>query len=202
MSHESGIRRRSRELVRRSWNKRTWLAGVHLNRIHARVGVTGRARALDRVVAQSLRPVTLPVLRVLLGLLFVWFGGLKIIGRSPVAGLIAQTLPFGDNQLVVPMLGAAELALGGLLISGVVLRLALLAVAMHPAGTFATFAMAPGLMFSEGNPLLLTADGEFVAKNGVLIAATLVLITHSSHTASQSSGPIVAVPDPAQRDAR
>ncbi len=38
-------------------------------------------------------------------------------------------------------------------------------------------------MFSAGGPLLLTADGEFVAKNGVLIAATLVLITHTRRIA-------------------
>jgi len=40
---------------------------------------------LDNAISQALRPFTLTVLRVLLGLLFVWFGGLKIIGRSPVA---------------------------------------------------------------------------------------------------------------------
>jgi uncharacterized membrane protein YphA (DoxX/SURF4 family) len=148
------------------------------------------AKALDHVITGSLRPVTLPVLRVLLGVLFVWFGGLKIVGRSPVAGLIAQTLPFGHDHLVLVLLGMAELGLGALLIGGVFLRLALLSVGLHLAGTFATFAMAPGLMFSDGNPLLLTADGEFVAKNIVLIAAALVLLTHTSPSTARSSVPM------------
>jgi uncharacterized membrane protein YphA (DoxX/SURF4 family) len=168
------------------------MARLRLDRTHlpGLFAVADRARALDHVVAGSLRPVTLPALRVLLGVVFVWFGGLKIIGRSPVAGLIAQTLPFGDDDLVLVLLGVAEMVLGALLISGVFLRLALLAVGAHLAGTFSTFAMAPGLMFSDSNPLLLTADGEFVAKNSVLIAAALVLITHTSQSTAISSVPL------------
>lgn len=198
MLHKLSLRRRARELVPRPhWNKRTWSAGTHPGRMHIPVGVTARARAVDHIVARSLRPVALPGLRVLLGLLFVWFGALKIIGRSPVAGLIAQTLPFGHDQLVLVILGAAELAIGCLLVSGVLLRLALLALAMHLAGTFATFAMAPGMMFTDDDPLLLTADGEFVAKNGVLIAATLVLIAHSSRAATKPPDQMSVVSDPA-----
>jgi len=113
---------------------------------------------------------------------FVWFGGLKVIGRSPVAALVAQTLPFTNQHLVMLVLGTTELLLGVLLICGVFVRLALPILAMHLAGTFSTFVVAPQLMFNAGDPLLLTADGEFVAKNGVLIAATLVLITHTSRT--------------------
>ncbi|MBO1269519.1 DoxX family membrane protein [Arthrobacter cavernae] len=152
----------------------------HPDRIQVPITVAERARALDHSVTQALRPVALPALRVMLGILFLWFGGLKVIGRSPVAGLIGQTLPFGNDHLVLLLLGLAELALGALLISGMFIRLSVLASAMHLAGTFSTFAMAPELMFSDGNPLLLTTDGEFVTKNGLLIAATLVLITHTS----------------------
>lgn len=169
-----------------------WLSRLRLDRTH-RPGVfavADGAQALDHVIAGSLRPVTLPALRVLLGVLFVWFGGLKIIGRSPVAGLIAQTLPFGHDSLVLWLLGMAELGLGALLISGVFLRLALLAVGLHLAGTFSTFVMAPALMFSDSNPLLLTADGEFVAKNSVLIAAAMVLITHTSPSTANMPIPV------------
>jgi len=146
--------------------------------------VAARARALDHAVAKALQPVTMPALRVLLGLLFVWFGGLKVIDRSPVAGLVAQTLPFGNHHVVLLALGIAEVALGGLIMSGTFVRVALPALAMHLAGTFATFVAAPHLMFSDGDPLLLTADGEFVTKNVVLIAATLALFAHTSRTAT------------------
>jgi putative oxidoreductase len=144
--------------------------------------VAGRARALDHAISQALRPFTLTALRVLLGLLFVWFGGLKIIGRSPVAALVSRTLPFADPHLVLLVLGTAEVTLGLLLLSGLFVRIALPALAMHLAGTFATFVVAPSLMFRDGDPLLLTANGEFVAKNLVLITGTLVLIAHTSRS--------------------
>lgn len=198
MFDKSSLRRQAREqgpLPRR--NKRIGSEGTYSDRLHIPIGAIERARALDHMVTRALRPVALPGLRVLLGLVFVWFGGLKIVGKSPVAGLIAQTLPFGHDQLVLVTLGAAELAIGCLLISGVLLRLALVALSMHLAGTFATFAMAPGLMFTDGDPLLLTADGEFVAKNGVLIGAALVLIAHSNRTSAEPQDQISAVSDPA-----
>ncbi|MFF2245102.1 hypothetical protein ACFVTM_13080 [Arthrobacter sp. NPDC058130] len=198
MFSKSSLRRQTREMgPLPRWNKRTGSAGTHADRMHIPVMAIERARALDHMVTRSLRPVALPGLRVLLGLVFVWFGALKIIGRSPVAGLIARTLPFGHDHLVLVVLGAAEVAIGCLLISGVLLRLALLVLAMHLAGTFATFAMAPGMMFTDGDPLLLTADGEFVAKNGVLIAATLVLIAHSSRSATEPQDQMAVVTDPA-----
>ena len=43
-----------------------------------------RARRLDRALTESLGPLALPALRILLGLLFVWFGALKLVGASPV----------------------------------------------------------------------------------------------------------------------
>jgi hypothetical protein len=39
--------------------------------------------------------------------------------------------------------------------------------------------MLPGLMFTHGDPLLLTEDGEFVMKNLVLIGATLAVMAHA-----------------------
>jgi putative oxidoreductase len=142
--------------------------------------VTARARVLDHAASQVLRPVTLPVLRVVLGFLFVWFGGLKVMGVSPVAGLVSQTLPFANPHLVVLGLGTAEVALGLVLMTGRFLRCALPVLVVHLAGTFSTFAVVPHLMFRDGNPLLLTSDGEFVMKNVILIAGTLVLISHTS----------------------
>jgi hypothetical protein len=37
-------------------------------------------------------------------------------------------------------------------------------MALHLAGTFATFVVARDAMFSRGDPLMLTASGEFVMK--------------------------------------
>lgn len=179
-----------------AWAQRNGLAESHVDRIHTRsvVLIAARVRSVDQAVAGALRPFTLPALRVLLGLVFVWFGALKVVGRSPVAGLVAQTLPFANPHVIMLVLGTTELVLGVVLICGVFARFALLVLAMHLAGTFSTFVVAPHLMFSGGDPLLLTGNGEFVLKNAVLIAATLVLITHSSRTATNVRPASGAVP--------
>jgi uncharacterized membrane protein YphA (DoxX/SURF4 family) len=115
------------------------------------------------------------LLRLALATVFVWFGALKLIGASPVHELIAATLPFVDPDLAVPVLGGVEVALGLALALGVLPRITLLLLAGHLAGTFLTFVTAAELMWTA-NPFELTADGEFVVKNLVLITAALMLI--------------------------
>jgi uncharacterized membrane protein YphA (DoxX/SURF4 family) len=115
------------------------------------------------------------LLRLALAVVFVWFGALKLTGASPVHELIAATLPFVDPDLAVPVLGGVEVALGLALALGVLPRITLLVLAGHLAGTFLTFVTAAELMWT-GTPFELTADGEFVVKNLVLITAALTLI--------------------------
>jgi putative oxidoreductase len=138
-----------------------------------------RARSLDQRQTDLLRPLVIPALRILLGAVFIWFGALKVANVSPVGGLVAGTLPWAPPHLIVPLLGCVEVVLGLALVTGVMLRLVLPALAAHLAGTFLTFVMLPQLMFRHDDPLLLTADGEFVMKNLVLISGTLVLIVHA-----------------------
>jgi len=141
--------------------------------------LTRRGRVLDQRLAEMLRPLAVPALRLLLGLVFVWFGGLKVAGVSPVKALVAGTIPWGNPNVVVPVLGGVEVILGLGLITGVALRVVLPVLAAHLAGTFLTFVMLPDLMFDASDPLLLTQDGEFVMKNLILISATVVLIVHT-----------------------
>lgn len=130
--------------------------------------VVDRAVELNRRFAPTL-------LRLALAAVFVWFGALKLAGASPVHELIAATLPFVDPDLAVPALGVVEVALGLVLAVGVLPRATLLVLAGHLSGTFLSFVTASELMWGA-TVFELTADGEFVAKNLVLIAAALVLI--------------------------
>src|SRR5262245_42021447 len=152
--------------------------------------------------ADLLAPFALPTLRILMGLVFIWFGALKVAGTSPVGDLVARTLPWVDRDVVVPALGTVEVLLGLGLVLGLGLRLVLPLAAAHLAGTFLTFVMVPGLMFRHGDPMLLTADGEFVLKNLVLISAALVLIAHGSGArwARSGSGRREAALAPVQSD--
>jgi len=115
------------------------------------------------------------LLRISLGIVFLWFGLLKVLDRSPVADLVALTLSWFPADVIVPVVGAAEVVVGLGLLFRVALRLTLLVFWGEMLGTFLVLFLRPELAFQQGNPLLLTDTGEFVIKNLVLIAAGLVV---------------------------
>jgi uncharacterized membrane protein YphA (DoxX/SURF4 family) len=130
---------------------------------------------LDLTFTSWLRRWAGPVLRVSLGVVFVWFGALKVFNVSPVSDLVADTVYWVNPDWFVPFLGLAEIAVGTMLIFGWALRIALLAFGLQMIGTALVFVVLPEVAFSDGNPLKLTVEGEFVAKNLVLLASGLVL---------------------------
>jgi uncharacterized membrane protein YphA (DoxX/SURF4 family) len=132
---------------------------------------------VDRVLIPFLRRVSVPVLRISLGLVFVWFGLLKVFQVSPVSELVARTVYWVDPDVVVPGLGVFEVTVGTLLLFGRALRLAVFLLVAQLVGTFLTFLVLPNVIFRDGIPFLLTVEGEFVVKNLVLISAGLVVGT-------------------------
>jgi uncharacterized membrane protein YkgB len=135
----------------------------------------GRAHAVDEAVAGWMERYGVTVLRIALGVVFVWFGALKVIGHSPVEDLVRETAYFLPAGFVVPAIGVWEVIIGFGLIFPVALRLTLLMFWAQMAGTLLVLIVHPSLSFQDGNPLLLTVEGEFVIKNLVLIAAGLVI---------------------------
>lgn len=132
---------------------------------------------VDRVLIPFLQRIAVPVLRISLGLVFVWFGLLKVFQVSPVSELVARTVYWVDPDVVVPALGALEITIGTLLLFGRALRLAVFLLVAQLVGTFLTFLVLPNVTFRDGIPFLLTVEGEFVVKNLVLISAGLVVGT-------------------------
>jgi putative oxidoreductase len=137
-------------------------------------------QGVDRVDAKLvpfLRTAAIPLLRISLGIVFVWFGALKIFDISPVSDLVARTVYWANPDLFVPALGAFEVFIGLMLLLGRAMRLTLLLLVAQMVGTFLTFIVLPEVTFRNGNPLLLTVEGEFVVKNLVLISAAMVIGT-------------------------
>ena len=132
----------------------------------------------DRVDAAVIRFMSrwgILLLRVALGTVFVWFGGLKIFRVSPVSDLVAQTVYWVSPRFFVPFLGTWELLVGLGLLFGIYLRAVLFLFFLQMGGTFLVLVMHPEIAFQRGSPLLLTTVGEFVVKNIVLISAGLVI---------------------------
>ena len=152
------------------------------NRARSAHGPLALAQASYCQVFEKIDRFAPRVLRVSLALVFLWFGVLKLTGDSPVLALVSATVPWVDSYLLMHLLGAVEVLLAVGLLLGRVQRFVLLALAGHLSGTFLTFFMAPQLLIQHGEPFLLTADGEFVLKNLVLISATLLLAARARPT--------------------
>ena len=129
----------------------------------------------DRIFIHTLRRSGVPILRVCLGIVFLWFGALKILGASPVIGLISTAYPFMPYPAFILILGIWEVAIGIGLIFKIALRATLALLWLQMLGTLTALLLAPSLFFSHGSILLLTTEGEFVVKNLVLIAAGMVI---------------------------
>ena len=129
---------------------------------------------------ELLRAAVPLLLRISLGVTFVWFGGLKLADEPTLpASLIAAITPFVDPGVSVPVVGAIEVVLGAGLLLGRRMPVFLGAIALHLSGTLLVLLLRPDVAFLDGNPLLLSMEGEYVVKNLVLLAATASLALHS-----------------------
>lgn len=143
----------------------------------------GLARAVDRVdrtITGFLARSGVPVLRIGLGLVFLWFGALKLIpGLSPAADLAARTieqlsLGIVPADVAVPVLGAWEALIGLGLLTGLFLRTTLFLLIVQMAGTVTPLLLFPSETFTSF-PLVPTLEGQYILKNVVLIGAAMVI---------------------------
>lgn len=137
---------------------------------------------LDDMMIQFMAHHSARIIRITLSIVFLWFGMLKVIGVSPVADLVARVVPWFPPEHFIPILGVWEMVVGFGLMLGIALRFTLFLFWLLLAGTFSVLVFEPNLTFQQGNPLLLTFEGEFIVKNLVLISAGLVIGGTLDHT--------------------
>jgi putative oxidoreductase len=130
---------------------------------------------LDAAIVAWLDRYGFTILRLALGLVFLWFGALKVAGKSPVEDLVADTLFWLPRDVALYGIGTLEIVIGLCLLLSIAMRVVLLLFFLQMAGTFLVLLTQPERAIQDGNPLLLTTDGEFVIKNLVLIGAGLVV---------------------------
>lgn len=136
-------------------------------------GVNALVRFDDAAVRLA-RRYGVPTLRIALGIVFIWFGALKVFDATPVADLVADIVPILSDRAAVLVVGIVEIVVGLGLITGIAIRFTLGLFFLQMLGTFLVLVLRPGLSF-DGNPLRLTVIGEFVVKNLVLLTAGLVV---------------------------
>jgi uncharacterized membrane protein YphA (DoxX/SURF4 family) len=136
----------------------------------------------------------LTLLRISLGIVFLWFGVLKFFpGLSPAHDLAARTIEQLSGGLIgsgvsVPVLAAWESLIGLGLLLGVFLRAVLLLLIVQMIGTLTPLVLFPGEVFTRV-PYAPTLEGQYIIKNAVLISAAIVL------GASVRGGGLVSQPE-------
>lgn len=133
------------------------------------------ARGLDWMAKNGIT-----LLRVSLGIVFLWFGALKFVpGQSPAEALATATIGRLTAGIVTPryallLLALIESAIGLALILGVHLRAALSLLFVQMCGTLTPLVLYPSLTFSKF-PFAPTMEGQYILKNLVLISAAVVI---------------------------
>ncbi|WP_119815626.1 DoxX family protein [Halalkaliarchaeum desulfuricum] len=138
------------------------------------IGTSTRLETLDRTIADWMDRWSVPVLRIALGIVFVWFGGLKVFGVSPAADLVAATVYLVPPEIFVPVLGVWEVLIGLCLLYRPLIRVGIFLLFLQMPGTFLPLVLLPDVAFVSF-PFALTVEGQYIVKNLVIIGAALVV---------------------------
>jgi uncharacterized membrane protein YkgB len=131
-------------------------------------------KEIDRMIIQTLNRLSLPALRISLGIVFIWFGALKPLGNSPANDVITKTVYWFNPDIFIPILGIWEMAIGLCLLYAPFIRAGLFLLALQMPGTFLPLILLPEVCFVNF-PFDLTLEGQYIVKNLVLIGAAMVV---------------------------
>jgi len=153
---------------------------------------------LDARITHWMAHYGILLLRISMGIVFLWFGALKFFpGLSPAAGLATRTIERLTFGLIAPdvsilMLAVWECLIGLGLIFGIFMRATLLLLFLQMLGTITPIFLFPQEVFTA-LPYAPTLEGQYIFKNMVLISAGLVI------GATVRGGRVVADPAVARR---
>ena len=130
---------------------------------------------IDRRIAGWMEKYGILLLRISLGVIFIWFGALKLFeGVSPAEELVKRTVYWFPPEVFFPILGVWEVLIGVGLLFRRLIRAALLLLFLQMPGTFLPLILLPEVCFTAF-PYGLTLEGQYIVKNLILISAALVV---------------------------
>jgi uncharacterized membrane protein YphA (DoxX/SURF4 family) len=130
---------------------------------------------IDREITRWMARYGLIILRFGLGVIFIWFGALKLVpGLSPAEDLVRNTVYFVDPDLFQPVLAVWEILIGLGFLTGRFLRLTILLLFGQMAGTILPLILLPEVVWTQF-PYGLTLEGQYIIKNLIIIGSALVL---------------------------
>lgn len=129
---------------------------------------------LDQRIAGWMQSHAPLLLRVSLGIVFFWFGMLKVFDIGPAKELVTHTMYWVDPRWFYPVLGVWEALIGIGLVIRPLNRGAILLLFLQMPGTFLPLVLLPSVCFVR-IPWEPTLEGQYIIKNLVLIAAAIAV---------------------------
>ena len=130
---------------------------------------------LDLTVTYWMARYGITLLRVSVGIIYLWFGALKLVpGLSPAEGLIRASITFLPMGLFIPFLAGLEMVIGLGFITGKFMRVTILIMLGQMLGAASPIILSPDWVFTTF-PFALTLEGQYIVKNLVLVSASLVV---------------------------
>jgi len=134
----------------------------------------------DLAITRWMARFGIPLLRLSLGVVFLWFGALKFLPNvSPAQELATRTIQTLSGGLVpasvsLPILAGWECVIGLGLLVGRGLRGILFLLYVQMLGTLTPLVLFPDEVFTRF-PYVPTLEGQYIIKNLVLISAGIVV---------------------------
>jgi len=150
---------------------------------------------IDQLLTRWMAKYGITFLRMSIGIIFIWFGGLKFFpGMSPAEDLALSTiglLTFGliPSNIALLLLATFEVLIGILMTTGKFLRFTILLLLGQMIGTMSPIFLFPDVVFADV-PLALTIEGQYIFKNFVVISSAIVI------GATVRGGRLNSEPDP------
>jgi uncharacterized membrane protein YkgB len=134
-----------------------------------------RYQAIDNFLISIFSKLSTHSLRWSIGIVFIWFGALKLIGLSPAEQLIIETVSWIFNpQIFLYVLGVWEILIGIFFIIPRLNRIAIFLLALQIPGTMFPLVFLPNLTFTHF-PYALTLEGQYIIKNLLIIAVAITI---------------------------
>lgn len=133
---------------------------------------------IDKKLISFFHKISYRSLRFAIAVVFIWFGGLKVLGLSPATPLVQALYDntivsgIGFNEFMI-FFGLFEVLIGLLFLIRGAERIVLPLLVIHMTTTMMPLFVLSNIIWQA--PLVPTLEGQYIIKNIVIIAAAITI---------------------------
>lgn len=135
---------------------------------------------IDFHIIRFFKKYWIPVARIALAVVFIWFGALKVLGLSPAGALVhnlfESSIHFVSFASFYTLFAWFEVLIGVLFLIPKMTRIVIPLLTIHMIATFGPLVLLPSESWSGF--LVPTLVGQYIIKNLVIIAAAMGIAAH------------------------